>query len=127
MYGEDGSIFRTGAAPILGTGFKGNASVVADLFDWNDQTPYPTLTGSDESVKTPGLFLVGTSVRHDVKDKSWIFCFVYKYRARFPVVARAIAERLGRNHKGLDDWRVHNMFMDELEPSAACACKGKKS
>jgi putative flavoprotein involved in K+ transport len=126
VYSEDGSKFGTNAAPVLGTGFKGNTSVVADMFGWDEHTNYPTLTGNDEAVKTPGLFLVGPSVRHRVKEDIFIFCFIYKYRARFPVVARAIAERLGRNHKGLQDWRAHSMFMDELAPSAACACSGSK-
>ena len=89
-------------------------------------TAYPELTGNDESVKSAGLFLAGPTVRHRVKDDTFIFCFVYKYRARFPVIAKSIAERLGRNHKGLADWRTHSMFMDELAPSAACACSGKK-
>jgi hypothetical protein len=49
-----------------------------------------------------------------------------RFRARFPVVAQTIAERLGRNHKALADWDNHGMFMAELNPSAACACSGKK-
>merc|ERR1711871_710233 len=127
VYSEDGSRFGSNSKPILATGFKGNTSVVAHMFDWDEKTDYPALTGNDEAVRTPGLFLVGPSVRHRVKDNVFIFCFIYKYRARFPVVARAIAERLGRNHKGLQDWRTHSMFMDELAPSAACACTGNKN
>lgn len=125
VYADDGAIYYTNTPPILGTGFKGNSSVVADMFGWDEATDYPTLTANDEAVKTPGLFLVGPAVRHRLKEDTWIFCFIYKYRSRFPVVAKAIAERLGRNHKKLADWRSHNMFMDELNPSAACACKGK--
>merc|ERR1711904_713727 len=80
----DGSVFSSNSPPLLATGFKGNASVVADLFGWNDDVAYPTLTGNDESVKTPGLFLVGSQVRHRAKKEEWIFCFIYKFRARFP-------------------------------------------
>ena len=57
---------------------QGNASVVADLFGWGEDTDYPTLTGNDESVKTPGLFLLGSQVRHQAKKDLWIFCFIYK-------------------------------------------------
>ena len=74
----DGSVFSSNSPPLLATGFKGNASVVADLFGWNDDVAYPTLTGNDESVKTPGLFLVGSQVRHRAKKEEWIFCFIYK-------------------------------------------------
>lgn len=58
---------------------QGNASVVADLFGWGEDVDYPTLTGNDESVKTPGLFLLGSQVRHQAKEDLWIFCFIYKY------------------------------------------------
>ena len=57
---------------------QGNTSVVADLFGWGEDTDYPTLTGNDESVKTPGLFLLGSQVRHQAKKDLWIFCFIYK-------------------------------------------------
>lgn len=52
--------------------------MVADLFGWGEDTDYPTLTGNDESVKTPGLFLLGSQVRHQAKKDLWIFCFIYK-------------------------------------------------
>ena len=41
----------------------------------------------DESVKTPGLFLVGPHVRHD----ALIYCFIYKFRQRFANIATKIA------------------------------------
>ncbi|KAH8096496.1 pyridine nucleotide-disulfide oxidoreductase [Aureococcus anophagefferens] len=47
----------------------------------------PLLNEYDESTTTPGLFLVGPAVIHG--DLS--FCFVYKFRQRFGVVADAIA------------------------------------
>merc|ERR1719258_680445 len=53
----------------------------------------PLLTLQDESTKTPGLFLVGPAVRHGELS----FCFVYKFRQRFGVVADAIARGLGRD------------------------------
>ena len=52
----------------------------------------PLLNKLDESTTTPGLFLVGPAVRHG--DLS--FCFVYKFRQRFGIVADAIAKGLGR-------------------------------
>ena len=63
--------------------FQGNTSVVADLFGWGEKTVSPTLTGNDESVKTPGLFLLGSQVRHQAKNDLWIFCFIYKYVTAF--------------------------------------------
>ena len=56
----------------------------------------PLLNEYDESTTTPGLFLVGPAVIHG--DLS--FCFVYKFRQRFGVVADAIARGLGRETGG---------------------------
>ena len=78
--------------PILGTGFLrgGGANQIADLWDWSDKG-HIELTEGDESTRTPGLFLVGPQVRHDRR----IFCFIYKFRQRFGLVAEEIAFRLG--------------------------------
>ena len=65
----------------------------------------------DESTITPGLFLTGPSVRH--KDLS--FCFVYKFRQRFGVVAANIADGLGYPTKeAVMRCREMNMFLDDL-------------
>ena len=78
----------------------------------------PLLNDVDESTKTPGLYLCGPSVRH--KDLS--FCFVYKFRQRFGVVADSIARGLGYYTKdSVAECRVMNMFLDDFECcQAAC-------
>ena len=64
-----------------------------------------------DSTKTPGVFLVGPQVRHG--DLS--FCFVYKFRQRFAIVADAIAKRLGHDTtSAVDDCRNMNMFLDDF-------------
>ena len=72
----------------------------------------------DESTKTPGLFLVGPAVRHGELS----FCFVYKFRQRFGVVADAIARQLGREtDQAVEACRKMNMFLDDLSCcKAAC-------
>ncbi|HCL78125.1 NAD(P)/FAD-dependent oxidoreductase [Stutzerimonas nitrititolerans] len=88
----DGRVWLTDQPPVLGTGFVsgGGARQVEALFDWNE-AGLPILSECDESTRTPGLFLAGPQVRHDAR----IFCFIYKFRQRFPVIGAAIAERLG--------------------------------
>ena len=72
----------------------------------------PLLSLVDESTKTPGLFLVGPSVRHGELS----FCFVYKFRQRFGVVADAIARGLGRDTTdAVAQCRKTNMFLDDFE------------
>jgi len=71
----------------------------------------PLLNEFDESTNTPGLFLVGPGVRH----ANMSFCFVYKFRQRFGVVADAIARGLGFDTtKGVEDARQQNMFLDDF-------------
>ena len=71
----------------------------------------PLLNEYDESTKTPGLFLVGPAVRHGKLS----FCFVYKFRQRFGIVAEAIARGLGLDtDDGVAACRDMNMFLDDF-------------
>jgi len=96
--------------PILATGFKSSLMLIDDLFNWEKEESYALLNEQDESTKTPGLFLVGPQVRHD----NLIFCFIYKYRQRFGVVANAIGERLGLDTSILENYRQEGFYLDDL-------------
>jgi len=104
--------------PLLAAGFEPNLGPAASLFSVDEGTI--ELTDRDESTTTPGLFLAGPDVTHNgVK-----FCFIYKFRARFPVIAQTIGERLGVDTDPLDVYREQNMFLDDLaccEPDM-CDC-----
>lgn len=91
VYAKDGRSWQTSQKPIIGTGFikGGGASQISDLWDWNEKGDI-VLSEFDESVKTPGLFLVGPSVRQE----QGIYCFIYKFRQRFGLIACLIAESL---------------------------------
>ena len=72
----------------------------------------PLLNKLDESTTTPGLFLVGPAVRHG--DLS--FCFVYKFRQRFGIVANAICRGLGRDtESAVEVCRQMNMYLDDFQ------------
>jgi len=94
--------------PILCTGFDSSLKQIAPLFDWSNG--YAALTQEDESTLTPGLFVVGPSVRHG----DLIFCFIYKFRQRFAVVGNAIAQRLGIDPTTLETYRREGLFLDDL-------------
>ena len=64
------------------------------------------LSEHDESTIVPGVFLCGPAVRHE----NHVFCFIYKYRQRFAVVAKAIATSLGLPAEGVGD----------VSPNGAC-------
>ena len=94
--------------PLLATGFEPTFGPVEPLFSVTDGAV--ELTDRDESTETPGLFLAGPDVVHN----GVMFCFVYKFRARFPVVAEEIGNRLGVDTDALEVYREQNMFLDDL-------------
>ena len=120
--GAEGSevVVHTAQPPVLCTGFEGSvASVAQDLFDLADGSGgakgclagAPVLTEEDESTKVPGVFLVGPSVVHGELS----FCFIYKFRQRFGIVADAICRGLGRDTRSaVQSLRVTDMYMDDL-------------
>ncbi|SDK01895.1 NAD(P)/FAD-dependent oxidoreductase [Natronorubrum texcoconense] len=107
---EDGDRIHSSTPPILTTGFEGSLTLVDDLFAFDDRG-FPALTDRDESTETPGLFLVGPQVAHNGQQ----FCFIYKFRQRFAVVAETVGERLGVDTAPLEAYREKQMLLDDLE------------
>lgn len=78
--------------PILANGYQSGLGLASSLFNV-DAHGLPIFTEeADESTLTPGLFYSGPSLVH----RKSLFCFVYKFRARFGVIAAEIASRLGK-------------------------------
>ncbi len=111
VHTTDGRHWKSRQSPLLATGFQcgGGARQLTALFDWN-QHGFPCLTQEDESTLFPGLYLAGPHVRHAQQ----IYCFIYKFRQRFPIVARAIARKLNLADENSDD--------DELLPLPSTCC-----
>lgn len=120
--GEKDSIFvlHSEQAPVLCTGFEGSVAAQArHLFAFPEKGKEqkgcigngPLLTINDESTKVPGVFLVGPSVTHGQLS----FCFVYKFRQRFAVVANAICQGLGMDtEEAVALCRQTNMYLDDF-------------
>ncbi|EMA55935.1 thioredoxin reductase-like protein [Halococcus salifodinae DSM 8989] len=106
--GSDGEFYTTRNQPVLATGFERGLGLVDEHFDFEDG--FPQITEHDESATTLGLFLVGPQVAHNGQQ----FCFIYKFRQRFAVVADEIAARLGIDRSPLDVYREKNMFLEDL-------------
>ncbi|MCZ0927220.1 NAD(P)-binding domain-containing protein [Halomonas janggokensis] len=96
IHAADGRQWACEQPPILGTGFLsgGGATQIDEWWEW-DAKGQVLLTEMDESTRVPGLFLVGPQVRHDPQ----IYCFIYKFRQRFAMIATCLAERLD-----IDTW-----------------------
>ena len=115
----DGQRFQSRTQPLMALGFSGGHTLVADLFEKREDDGYPVLNDNDESTIVPGLFLCGPAVRHDGQ----IFCFIYKYRQRFAVVAKAIATSLGLPAEQLEMYRNWGMYLDDLSCCGEeCVC-----
>lgn len=116
---EDGRTWSTKTRPVLATGFLGSHRLLQGLYEPRPDG-YPSLTEHDESVTTPGLYFCGPIVRHDEQ----VFCFIYKFRMRFAVVAKAIATSLGLEAEGLEEYRDWGMFLDDLSCCGEeCVCE----
>jgi len=114
----NGQQFQTRAQPLLAGGFEGSHHLVADLFELRPDG-FPLLSEHDESTIAPGLFLCGPSVRHENHD----FCFIYKYRQRFAVVAKAVAASLALPAEELEAYRSWGMYLDDLSCCGEeCVC-----
>ncbi|MEM7233642.1 MAG: NAD(P)/FAD-dependent oxidoreductase [Planctomycetota bacterium] len=116
---QDGRDFQTPVPPLLAGGFEGSHKRVADLFARRPDG-FPLLNEHDESTTVPGIYLCGPAVRHD----DHVFCFIYKYRQRFAVVAKSIATSLGLPAEELEKYRHWGMYLDDLsccgEECAVC-------
>ncbi len=115
----DGQRFQSRTQPLMALGFSGGQTLIADMFEKREDDGFPLLNDHDESTICPGLFLCGPAVRHDGQ----IFCFIYKYRQRFAVVAKAIATSLGLPAEQLEMYRNWGMYLDDLSCCGEeCVC-----
>ena len=88
---QSGKTFTWSTAPILGIGFRDGTGVVEHLFE-HHPAGYMALSDQDESTLSRGLFLTGPMIRHE----HHIFCYIYKFRQRFALIAEAILTYQGR-------------------------------
>ena len=106
----EGQIFKSQTQPLLASGFEGSHKFVSHLFDKREDG-FPLLSKHDEATVTQVMFLCGPSVRHDDHD----FCFIYKYRQRFAIVAQAIASSLDiSTEKFIETYKSWGMYLDDL-------------
>ena len=101
---------QTKTQPLLATGFDGSHKFVSHLFEERPDG-FPSLTEQDESTIVPGMFLCGPSVRHD----GHIFCFIFKFRQRFAIVAQAIASSFKLpTEEFIEAYKGWGMYLDDL-------------
>ncbi|MFJ5621517.1 NAD(P)/FAD-dependent oxidoreductase [Peribacillus loiseleuriae] len=120
VFFEDGECVETNSEPILCTGFNSGALQFGHLFEWSDEG-VPLLTEKDESTTHPSVYLIGPNVR----QKNTIFCFIYKFRQRFAVIADDIIfhHNLPRDNQLFQKYKQASMYLDDLSCCEAdCQC-----
>jgi thioredoxin reductase len=106
--------------PILANGFYTGLSPVEEFFD-HDKNGLPVFSEeADESTITPGLFYSGPSLVH----RQSLFCFIYKFRARFGIIAREIGTRLGVAdlEENLEPYAKAGFMNEDLACCTTCKC-----
>ena len=117
---QDDIPIATTTRPILANGFHSGLDLVSDLFDY-DKNSLPVFTEeADESSITRGLFYSGPSLVH----RNALFCFIYKFRARFGLIAAEIARRLDLPNieENLQSYAKAGFMNTDLDCCTNCEC-----
>ncbi len=117
---QDGFPITSMTQPILANGFHSGLGIVEDLFDHNEHDNPIFSEEADESTKTEGLFYSGPALVH----RDALFCFIYKFRARFGVIAAEIARRLGKEEveAKLEPYAKAGFMNYDLDCCTDCQC-----
>jgi putative flavoprotein involved in K+ transport len=118
VHAASGESWHADGPPLLATGFAGSLDLIRDQLKFDDHGRVVVTEEADESTVLEGLFLAGPFLAH----REAIFCFVYKFRQRFGVVAREIGHRLGRDVEPLEALREQGFLLDDLSCCDDCAC-----
>ena len=117
---DNGHIVHSHTEPIIATGFDVTQNpLIEQLFQIRQSEIQ--LTELDESTKFPNVFLIGATVRH----QNAILCYIYKFRARFAVLARIVSLREGlpEDTSLIQSYRQKNMFLDDYSCcDVNCTC-----
>ena len=94
--------------------------IVSDHFE-NDEHGNPIFTEeADESTLSSGLFYSGPALVH----RNALFCFIYKFRSRFGVIAEEIAQRLCLPdiEEKLELYGRYGFMNRDLDCCTSCEC-----
>jgi thioredoxin reductase len=118
---HDGEILTSVTKPINCIGFDNGALAVAPNLFAIDSVGRAVVNQVDESVVANNLFLIGPSL----VNENVIFCFIYKFRQRFAVIAEEIARRkhIAIDFTQLEYYRQENFYLDDCSNCAVnCDC-----
>jgi len=117
---QDDIPMTTTTQPILANGFHSGLGLVSSMFDYDENNLPIFSEEADESTITQDLFYSGPSLVH----RNALFCFIYKFRARFGVIAAEIAYRLGLAdvEEKLEAYSKGGFMNTDLDCCTDCEC-----
>ncbi|OUV14343.1 MAG: hypothetical protein CBC46_06115 [Verrucomicrobiaceae bacterium TMED86] len=117
---QDDVPIATKTRPILANGFESGLGLVSSHFDYDENNLPIFSEEADESTLTTGLFYSGPALVH----RNALFCFIYKFRARFGVIAAEIARRLDLPdiEEKLEPYAKAGFMNTDLDCCSNCAC-----
>ena len=117
---QDGIPISATTRPILANGFHSGLGIVSELFEHNKPGNPIFTEEADESTLVSGLFYSGPALVH----RNALFCFIYKFRARFGVIAAEIAHRLGKPDvdEKLISYAKAGFMNTDLDCCTTCEC-----
>jgi putative flavoprotein involved in K+ transport len=117
---QDDIPMSTPTRPILANGFESGLGLVSHHFDYDENNLPIFSEEADESTLTTGLFYSGPALVH----RNALFCFIYKFRARFGVIAAEIAHRLDLSdvEEKLEPYAKAGFMNTDLDCCTNCAC-----
>lgn len=120
VHSASGETWDSDGPPLLATGFVGSLTLLRERFAFDEHGRVEVTEEGDESTVVPHLHLAGPALAH----RQQIFCFIYKFRQRFAIVAGAIAADLGVDPAPLlAEHADANILLDDLSCcDRDCAC-----
>ena len=117
---QDDVPIATTTRPILANGFESGLGLVSHHFNYDENNLPIFSEEADESTLTAGLFYSGPALVH----RNALFCFIYKFRARFGVIAAEIARRLKLPdiEEKLEPYAKAGFMNTDLDCCTNCAC-----
>ncbi|HDE8642501.1 TPA: NAD(P)-binding domain-containing protein [Staphylococcus aureus] len=120
---EDFDNFNKGQYVVIGgneSGFDATKNpIVQQLFATTNQDI--KLTTHDESTRYPNIFMIGATVENDNAK----LCYIYKFRARFAVLAHLLTQREGLPAKQevIENYQKNQMYLDDYSCcEVSCTC-----
>ncbi|MEM6347829.1 MAG: NAD(P)/FAD-dependent oxidoreductase [Bacteroidota bacterium] len=123
IYVKGKNVIETERIPICATGFSLVKEPIDEFIAWREDGSPKLNEKTDEFFGQENIYLSGPSVRHD----KHIFCFIYKFRQRFGVIAEDILKKEAYKEKDIiklvNRWRVNGMYLSDLSCcDAECVC-----